>query len=67
MVLLDISFPETCLECPLRVGFTCAPVQGDSHLNRARLGGTERPEKRCEDCELLKEYVDKWRSEHGSD
>lgn len=44
MVLLDISFPETCLDCPLRVGFTCAPVQGDSHLNRARLGGTERPE-----------------------
>lgn len=44
MVLLDISFPETCLDCPLRVGFNCAPVQGDSHLNRARLGGTERPE-----------------------
>ena len=27
----------------------------------------QRPEKRCEDCELLKEYVDKWRREHGTD
>ena len=26
----------------------------------------QQPEKRCEDCELLKEYVDKWRREHGT-
>lgn len=26
----------------------------------------QHPEKECEECELLKEYVDKWRREHGS-
>lgn len=26
-----------------------------------------RPHKECKDCELLKEYIDKWRREHGND
>ncbi len=27
----------------------------------------QQPEKRCEDCELLKEYVAKWRARYGTD
>lgn len=27
----------------------------------------QHTDKKCEDCELLKDYVDTWRREHGSD
>lgn len=27
----------------------------------------QHPDKECKDCELLMEYVDKWRREHDSD
>lgn len=49
-----------CVDCDSPICGHAGDITADCPAWRC-----QHPDKECKDCELLKEYVDKWRREHG--
>lgn len=51
-----------CVDCDSQICGHAGDITADCPVQWCRSTEIE-----CKDCELLKEYVAKWRREHGSD
>ena len=51
-----------CVDCDSKICGHAGNPEADCPVRWCK-----NPKKECKDCELLKEYVDKWRREHGTD